>query len=131
MFGKVLALLAVPLGLVAYSSLAKASPKGGATFFVKGTLGDWRVTRVSQFQQPDGLLVINDVFATGSHAGDRVMRYSQLGSSKATRKYITSPFEATGGAGLSPGADRVLLKAASDFGVTLPPALRAKLPASI
>ncbi len=129
MFGKIAALLAVPLAFVAYSSLAKASPKTGPTFDVKGKSGtNWRVVRVNQFQEKSGLLTINDVMAGGalSIGGSprRVLRYSQLGSEMGSRKYITSPFEA----GNLSGSDATLLRmAASDFGVALPAPLMAKI----
>lgn len=123
MIGKVLALLAVPLGFVAYSSFAKASPKGAA-LPVTGKSGvRWLVRKVSQFTQPDGVLVISDVWTGPSALGERrVMRYSQLGSAIGTRKYITSPF---GGPNVKDNAvDAGLLRmAASDFGVVLPSAL--------
>ncbi len=129
MIGKILTLLAVPLGFIAYSSYAKASPKGLPSFNVKGKSGlPWRVERVNQFQQPDGLLTMNDVFATTSSGEERVMRYSQLGSAMSTRKYVTSPFEA--GNTKTPGMGRLLGQAAADFGVVLPPALAAKLRAN-
>lgn len=130
MFGKILALLAVPLGFVAYSSYAKASPKGAPTFDVTDKDGfKWRVERVSQFQQPDGLLTINDVFQTSNNAGSvRVFRYSQLGSALSTRKYITSPFES--GTDKTPGIGRLLQRAATAFGVALPPTLLARLKAN-
>lgn len=122
MIGKVLALLAVPVGIVAYSSLAKATPKTGPSFNVKGKSGtNWAVVRVSQFQNPGGLLTMNDVTA----GGQRVMRYSQLGSALSTRKYITSPFDA--GQATSSAAGQLLRRASADFGVVLPSALNARL----
>jgi len=123
MIGKVLALLAVPLGFVAYSSLAKASPKGPGVAMTGKSGSRWLLRKVSQFQQPDGLLVISDVWVPSSALGERrVLRFSQLGSALSTRKYITSPF---GGPNVKDNAvDAKLLKAAAaDFGVVLPASL--------
>jgi hypothetical protein len=123
MLSKVLALLAVPIGIVAYSSLAKASPKTGPSKTVTGSSGTtWIVQRVSQFQQKDGLLQINDVlWSTPTNGTVRVLRYSQLGSAKASRKYVTSPFDAGQLGNLSATiAASQLRKAAADFGVVLP-----------
>lgn len=130
MIGKILTLLAVPLGFIAYSTYAKASPKSRPSFEVKGKSGlPWRVERVSQFQQPDGMLTMNDIFSRSSGGGEeRVMRYSQLGSAISTRKYVTSPFEV--GSSKTPGLGRLLGQAATDFGIVLPATLAAKLKAN-
>ncbi len=125
MFGKLLALLAVPVAFVAYAALAK--PKK-STHTVTGKSGrKYVVERVSQFQQPDGLLQINDVWINAS-ATERVLRYSQLGSEVSSRKYITSPFGASNTS--TPGAARTLSIAAVDFGVPLPAELLAKIRAA-
>ena len=125
MIGKLLGLLAVPLAYVAYSSYAKASPKTGPRFEVKGKSGtNWTVVNVSKFQEKDGLLSMNDVF----QGNDRALRYSQLGSQMGTRKYITSPFEA--GTTNAPGMDRLVMLASKDFGVVLPKQVLAKFRAS-
>jgi hypothetical protein len=108
--GKVMAVLTVPLAYVAYSHFAKATPKAPAapTFNVKGKSGtNWKIVRVSQFQEKAGLLTINDVFIGSA----RIMRYSQLGSAIGSRKFITTPLAKT---------DPRLLKAGADFGVVLP-----------
>lgn len=126
MIGKMFALLAVPLGFMAYSSFAKASPKGRPSFEVKGKSGtNWRVERVNQFQQPDGLLTMNDVLASGA-IGERVLRYSQLGSAISTRKYVDSPFNAQP----TPPRATLLAMAARDFGVVLPPGVAEKVRAN-
>ena len=127
MIGKVLALLAVPLGFVAYSSLSKSSPKGAGTPVTGKSGVRWLVRKVSQFKQADGVLVISDVWVPQSALGERrVLRFSQLGSAVSTRKYITSPF---GGPNVKDNAvDAKLLRmAASDFGVVLPFALLERI----
>lgn len=108
MIAKVLGLLAVPLAYVAYSSLSKASPKTGPSFTQTGKSGTvWRVVRVSQFQRPEGLQTIHDIFS----GPNRVLRYSQQGSDVGSRKFVVTPLAKT---------DPLLIKAASDFGVVLP-----------
>jgi len=113
MFGKILTLLAVPLGWVAFKSISKANAAtpaaGQKSFKEQGRSGtNWEVRFVKAFDTAQGRQTFWDIFLNGS----RIMRYSQLGELKSSRQFIDSPLPLT---------DNRVRMAGTDFAVQPPP----------
>ncbi len=109
MFAKIAALLAVPLGWVAFKAVSKANAAtpapGQASFAAKGKSGNnWSVRFVKAFTTTQGKQTFWDVFLNGT----RILRYSQLGELLGSRTFIDSPFSTS---------DQRVRAAAADFGV--------------
>src|SRR5882724_390299 len=114
MIGKILTLLAVPLGWVAFKSISKAnaaSPAPGQSSFKEtGASGEkWDVRFVKAFDTAQGRQTFWDVFLNGA----RILRYSQLGELKGSRQFIDSPLPLT---------DNRVREAGTDFGIPRPAA---------
>lgn len=109
MFAKIAALLAVPLGWVAFKAVSKANAAtpapGQASHPATGKSGrNWDVRFVKAFTTTEGKQTFWDVFLSGT----RILRYSQLGELKGSRSFIDSPFATS---------DARVRDAAADFGV--------------
>jgi hypothetical protein len=108
-----LVLLTVPLAWVAYrwakaSEAPSGGPKLGNPIPVTGPSGQkWTMQLVKLFDTPQGKQTFWDVFIGNA----RILRYSQTGELKGSRKFIGTP--------LAKG-DARLARAAADFGVMVP-----------